>query len=258
MSDFKAYYYDHQFKRYITQFMAIFSDMQVEVGASATLPARLIKVPIIYGSRDRVVASIKGENTQNKPLRLPTMSAYLRTVEQAADLRKGVGQRRRQTVMPSGGEFPKDIQVVKQFMPIPYRGRFELSVYASNSDQHFQIMEQILMIFDPVLQIQTSDDPLDWTLITSVELEGINWEENFPSQADRRVIQSTLMFEVTFYLSPPADIKKNFIANVLIRLGVVPDSTDFTHSEPVLEALDQEGIQYTDLFTLADINIEKL
>ena len=256
MSDFKEYFYDHQFKRYITQFMAIFSDMRVQVGASLGLPARLIKVPIIYGSRDRVVA-IKGENTQNKPLRLPTMSGYLRTVEQAPDLRKGVGQRRRKTVMPLGGQFPNDIEVVHQFMPIPYRGRFELSVYASNTDQHFQIMEQILQIFDPVLQIQTSDDPFDWGMITSVELEGINWEENFPSQADRRVIQSTLMFEVTFYLSPPADLKKNFIANILVRLGVVPDATNFKYPEPVLEALTEEGAIYTELFTLADIDIEK-
>jgi hypothetical protein len=257
MSDFESFYYDEQLKRYAVQFMAIFANMRVQVGASATQPARLIKVPIVYGSRDRVVASIKGEHTQNKPLRVPTMSAYIRSLEMAPELRKGVAQKRRNVVQPLGGVFPDDVRTVEQYMPVPYKARFELSVYASNTDQHFQIMEQILMIFDPILQIQTSDDPLDWTQITTVELQSVNWEENFPSLADQRMIQSTLNFDTTVYLSAPANLKHNFIAEIKIRLGVVNDAVNLRDSNAVVEALDEEGIPYTDLFSLADINIDK-
>jgi hypothetical protein len=257
MSDIEAYYYNHQLTKYLVQFMSIFADMQVMVGANATQPSRLIKVPIIYGSRDRVVASIKADNTQNKPLRVPTFSAFLRSLSQCPDKRKGIGQTRRQTVMPLGGQFPTDIQVVYQYMPVPYRARFELCVYASNTDQHFQIMEQLLLLFDPILQIQTSDDPMDWTQITEVEMTDINWEENFPAGADRRIIQSTLMFDTIIYLSPPANFKQNYIANIKVRLGVVPTTTNLNNSESIIEALDTEGIPYTDLFTLANVNIEK-
>lgn len=257
MSDLQAYYYDHQLTKYIVQFMSIFADMSVEVGASATQPARLINVPIIYGSRDRVVASIKGDNTQNKPLRVPTFSAYLLSLQQAPDKRKGIGQTRRRTVMPSGGLFPNDVQVVYQYMPVPYRAQFQLNVYASNTDQHFQIMEQLLTLFDPILQIQTSDDPMDWTQITEVEMTDITWNEVFPSGAIPRVIQSTLNFETVIYLSPPANFKQNYIANIKVRLGIVPTGTDMRNSEAIIDALDSEGVPYTDIFTLADVNIEK-
>lgn len=257
MSDFESYYYDHQLLRYVIQFMAIFSNMKVKVGANATLPARLIKVPIIYGSRDRVVMSIKSDNTQNKPLRVPTMSAIIRNIEMAPDLRKGIGQVRRKTVMPLGQPFPDGVRVIKQMMPVPYRARFELTIYASNTDQHFQMMEQILMLFDPIVQIQIGDDPFDWTIISTVELKGITWEENFPSLAEKRVIQSTMNFEVPIYLSPPADYKQNYIANIKVRLGVVPTTTDLRSPYDVIATLDSEGFQYDDLFTLADVDIEK-
>lgn len=257
MSDFDEFYYDEQLKRYAIQFMAIFANMKVKVGASATLPSRLIKVPIIYGSRDRVVAAIKGDNTQNKPLRVPTFSAVLRNIDLAPERRKGIGQVRRKTVQPLGQPFPDGVRVVRQMMPVPYMAKFELAVYASNTDQHWQIMEQILMLFDPLIQIQTGDDPFDWTILTTVELTGINWEETFPSLADKRVIQSTLSFDVPVYLSPPAELKKNWIADIKIRLGVVPSTTNLRNSYEVVQALNDEGVPYEDLFTLADVDIEK-
>lgn len=257
MSDLEAYYYDYQLLRYAIQFMAIFSNMKVKVGASATLPSRLIKVPIIYGSRDRVVAAIKSDNTSNKPLRVPTMSAIIRGIEMAPTLRKGIGQVRRKTVMPLGAEFPSGVRVVKQMMPVPYLARFDLVVYASNTDQHFQMMEQILMLFDPIVQIQLGDDPFDWTILTTVELKQITWEENFPSLAAPRVIQSSLSFECPVYLSPPADFKSNYIADIKVRLGVVPTTVNLRDSGQVIQALDAEGAIYEDLFTLADVDIEK-
>lgn len=252
------YYFDEQLRRYRTQFMAIFSGLKVMVGASADLPARLIRCPVIYGSRDKVVAWIKGEQTQNKPLRLPAMSAYLRSIAQAPDKRKGVGMTRRQTVALNNGEpFPNNVGVYRQLQPVPYRAVFELSVFASNTLQHDQIMEQILILFDPSVQIQTSDDPLDMTQITQVELTNINWEENFPAGADRRILQSVLFFEVIFYLSGPANFRQNYIQNIQIRLAVVPTSTDFSDSYGIIEALDEEGATYIDVFSLDNIDINK-
>jgi hypothetical protein len=130
-------------------------------------------------------------------------------------------------------------------------------VYSSNTLQHHQIMEQIMVLFDPILQIGTSDDPLDWTQITTVELTNIQWDENMPAGADRRIIQSVLMFEVIFYLSGPAEFKANYIQSILVRLAVVPTSTDFNNSYDVLNALDEEGATYVDIFSLDNIDIEK-
>lgn len=252
------YYYDAQFKRYITQFMAIFAGMQVMVGASTTLPSRLIKVPIAYGSRDRVVSWIKSSQTQSQPLRIPAFSAFLRNVQLAPELRKGVGQTRRQIVARNNGRaFPENLEVVKQLMPVPYKMTFELCTLTSNDDQHFQIQEQIMMLFDPQLQIQTSDDPLDWTQITTVTLQGINWEENFPAGADKRITMSVLSFEVVAYLSGPAEFKNNYIESIKVRLAIVPTSTDFGDEFATLNAMNQSGAEYITIFDSSNIDIEK-
>ena len=255
MSEFQGYYFNYQLRRYIVQCMAIFAGMQAEIGKFEDKEARLIKVPITYGSKDRVVADIKAENTQNKPLRLPIMSMYLMNIELAPELRKGVAVARRHTVMPIGGEFPTDFEVVSQRQPVPYRVYVELSIFASNTQQHHQILEQILMIFDPQVQIQSTEDLLDWTKITTVELTGVRLEENHPAGADRRIIQSTLDFTLPVYISAPADVHKQYIEDIYMRVGAV--NTALQSSE-IIADLDEQGVPYDLNFSLGDIDLGEL
>ena len=118
MSEFQAYFYDEQIRKYLVQFMAIFAGMYVSVGKTGDLEPRLIKVPIKNGSSDRIVADIKNSQTQNKPIRLPIMSATITNLVLAPNLRKGVAQSRRTTSMPTGGEFPTDIRVTEQYLSL--------------------------------------------------------------------------------------------------------------------------------------------
>ena len=252
MSEFQGYYYNKTFRSYLLQFMAIFANMEVSVGKLDDTDPRLITVPIKNGSADRVVAAIKAENTQNKPIRLPLMAANLTNVALAPQLRKGVGQVKRDTQMPTGGIFPTDIKVVRMRMPVPYVATFDLSIWASNQDQHYQIMEQILMLFDPMLQIQTSDDINDWTRLTTVELVGINFEENAPG-VDRRLIQTTLNFEVPIYMSAPVEVHDKFVQDIFVRIGAVNAAS--RSSEDIVADLDAQGITYDNVFTLSDIDI---
>ena len=173
------FYYDQQIKKYLTQFMAIFAGMQVSIGKNdSSDEEQLISVPIQYGNKDRVVAHILGDHTQNKPLRLPMLSAYVNGINMSPEMRKGVGQTKRQSYLPRGEIFPDGVTTVHQLMPVPYTLSVELAMYASNTDQHFQMMEQILMVFDPTIQIQTSDALFDWTKLTTVTLDGINFDQH--------------------------------------------------------------------------------
>jgi len=253
MSHLNAYWYDQQLKRYLLQFMAVFAGMQVEFGATATREAAMVKVPIAAGNKDRIVAAIKAENTQNKPIRLPMMSVYMPRIEPAPARRKGVGQTRRETFMPTGGLFPDDFKVAHQRMPVPYEASFDLHIFTSNTDQKNQILEQILMLFDPFIQIQTSDDVLDWTKITQIELVGIGLEENFPAGTDRRMIITTLNFQVPIWISVPSDVRNDYIKDIFLRIGVV--STASETNEEMLADLDGQGIPYEQIFTLDDIDI---
>lgn len=253
----RTFYFNNQLKRHVVQFMAIFAGLQVEAGASETREKRMISVPIVYGSKDRVVAALKAENTQNKPLRLPTMTAYLNNIELAPELRKGIGAERRKPFLKTGGLFPDDIQVVHQLMPVPYRATMELGIFVSNTLHHHQLVEQILMLFDPILQIQTGDDPFDWTRITTVELISVRLEENYPPGTDRRIIQSYFDFQFTIYISAPAQVRKDYIKDIMLRIGFVSnESFDSGSSFDIIADLDSQSIEYDKIFSLDDVKID--
>lgn len=247
------YYYTGQLRTYVLQFMAIFTGLQVMTGRRNDEEGKLITVPIQYGHRDRVVAAIISENTQNKLLRLPTMSAYMRNIQQAPELYAGVGTQRRNTYVPVGGLIPDDIQVVHQRRALPYKLDMELAIMSSNTDQHFQILEQLLPLFDPQLNIQTSDAPLDMTRLTHVVLKGINTDSNYPVGTERRIIQSTLQFEMPIYLDTPADVRKNVVERIFMRIGAV--GTDASSNYEMIADLDAQGLEYQEIANSDNLTI---
>lgn len=248
-----GYYYNRQLKKYVIQFMAVFTGLQVQVGKSATQNERLIEVPIRYGHPDRVVSSIIARNTQNAPLRLPLMSAYCRNIELDMSRAKGVSVERRNAYVPLGGLVPDDIQVVKQRMPVPYNLTMELTMLCSNQDQEFQILEQLLPIFDPALSIQTSDSPFDWSKITHVELISMGNESNYPTGGNQRLIQRTMTFMLPVWIEVPADIRREIVEQIFVRIGEV-DDTVVTNYE-ILEDLDGQGLEYETWLDASNVEI---
>jgi hypothetical protein len=132
-------------------------------------------------------------------------------------------------------------------MPVPYDLEIKLNVGVSNTDQQFQILEQILPLFDPQLQIQSSDAPFDLTRITSIELiNGPSFDQNILAAADTRILQSTLTFKMPIWIGIPADIRHDFVNQIVMRVGAVNNSTalstpttnSITNSNTVLAALD--------------------
>lgn len=215
----RQYYYNKQLKQYIVMFANLFAGLQVQAGKDECGCDQFIEVPIVYGSMDRVVASIGARNTQNMQHTLPMMSCYMTEMAMAPDRLHGVNQVDKRTVLEQGGIYPTDIKAMRRVMPIPYDLSFELAIIASNTDQLLQILEQVLILFDYDLQVQRNDAPYDWTKITSVYLEGINNEENYPLGTERRIINWTLTFRMPAWLSPPAEMRSALIQSIAVRFG---------------------------------------
>jgi hypothetical protein len=212
------FFHENQIRAYLLQFCQIFTGMKVQTGKGECGEMEYMSVPISVGSKDRVVAAIQAGNTQNRPFSIPAMAASVTGISLATS-RKGIGVVDRRVFLPSGGVYPDDLRTVVRVMPIPYTMSCELALYASNTLQLHQMLEQILMLFDPTLQIQTSDAAFDWTKITSVELTGINNEENYPPGGDRRIIMWSLTFDIPIYISAPVDVKNDLVRKIVIQLG---------------------------------------
>lgn len=247
------YFYSQQLERYIVQFMAIFTGLKVRFGNSNfNSETDLVRVPIRYGSSDRVVDHILSENTQNKPIRLPMLSAHITGLTVRPEGRKGTGQVSRNVSLRAGGQLPNDLVNVVKATPIPYTLNMELAVMTSNYNEHLQILEQILVLFDPTLQIQTSDDSKDWTRITTVELLDINWEQNYPVGNTNRIMGTTLSFKVPIWISQPVNLKDNIVNNIKLRLDIVNTTDDVR--EAVCDINDASDVEET-LINIDDLNI---
>jgi hypothetical protein len=229
----RHYYYNRHLKKFILGFANIFAGLQVMSGKDESGNQIVMEVPIRYGSSDRVTAAIATSNTQNKLHTLPMMSCYMQSLELAPDRLHGVNQTDRRTYLEQGGVFPDDVKAIRRVMAIPYNMMMNLSIYASNTDQAFQILEQILILFDYDLQLQFNDSPFDWTKISKLTLTGINNEENYPAGTEMRMLVWTLDFEMPVWLSPPIEIRRDLITKIGIKIGDI-DSL-------VLNEIDQDG-----------------
>lgn len=246
------YYYDQQIKKLTVQFLAVFVGMQVRSGKTNELDERFIDVQVKNGSSDRVVAAIISNNTQNSVVRLPLIAGTLVNLDLDPSLRKGTRTERDITHFPSGGKFPEDLRSTKQSMPIPYLARYELNIYASSQEQHYEILEQILVLFDPTLDLYTSDDAFDWGRIKSLELTDIRFDESVAG-VDNRIIQTTLSFKAPIYLSLPATVESNYVASILMRVGT---AHKFYGNAEAIRQLDADAIEYKVLASLDDLTLD--
>jgi hypothetical protein len=144
---------------------------------------------------------------------------------------------------PRGGLFPDDTKTINQVMPMPFKLSLDLHIYSSNMEQQLQILEQILLLFNPSIQIQTSNALYDGGRITNVELVGINNDENYPIGTDRRMVMHTLNFDMILYLTAPAKLRDNLIKQINIRISEL----DVTNADIVSTDLDDIILSINDV-----------
>jgi len=223
--------------------MEIFRGVIVKTGKTSDGTIKDIIVPIRYGSMDRVAESISANNTQNLPTRLPIMSAYLSTISMASDRYKGIDTVKTMPYTPRGGLFPDDTKTINQVMPMPFKLSLDLHIYSSNMEQQLQILEQILLLFNPSIQIQTSNSLYDGGRITNVELVGINNDENYPIGTNSRMVMHTLNFDMILYLTAPAKLRDNLIKQINIRIAEL----DITNAGIISTDLDDIILSINDV-----------
>lgn len=244
------YYYNNQLKKYIVQFMYIFSGMQVKVGKSSTADERLIQVPIHFSQMDKVSAAIIAGNTTNKPVRVPVMSVDIMSLRQDPQTYAGLNQVHSETYLPEKAYFADGIKTISRLRPAPYVLDLDLAIWTSNTDQHFQMLEQILSIFNPSIQIQTSDGQFDWTKITTVALENIAMNNNYPLTTNNRVVLTNMTFTMPIFLSAPANVKDEFVRDILLRLSAVGSNFDMAD---MLNEFDDESLDYINIASADDV-----
>lgn len=213
----KPYFYDRQIKRYLVQLLACFAGYQVMTGTQRDGKSRFLDAPIIYGDFQQAFAYTVNGGSDNAVASLPLMSLYMTGMRQKAEWRQNPQHWEYYNYVErkkdGDGNYvinePGKRVTIERYMPVPYDMDFEVSVWASNNDQGFQIVEQIATQYNPDMDIQLSNSPADWIFLTSVIFQGeIRMEKSIPQgepNPDPRYV-FTMPFSTVVYMSPPAKV----------------------------------------------------
>jgi len=238
------HFYDGQVRRYLTQMMRILANFPIQDGKGVQK-----EVPVTYGDLTRQVANIIRENSENKLPSAPRIAVYLTGLELDKDRLTDSTYTRKTNIREraydtDAGEYLNSQgknYTVERLIPTPYMMRLNADIWTSNTDQKLQLLEQILVLFNPSLEMQTTDNFIDWTSISVVNLENVTWSNrSVPVGVDSEIDICTLTFSIPIYISPPTKVRKmGVITNIITsmfdeKLGTIEDGV----SKPVLNAYD--------------------
>lgn len=244
------YFYDKQLRRYIQQFIRIFAGFQVALNYDSSGNVVYQTVPVRYGDVNRMAAHIVKENSENIMNSVPFIGAYVTGLEVAPQNRTyaqyeetvPVYEKKYNETTNSYENEVGNIYAVKRHQPVPYTLTMQVDIWTSNTEQKLQLLEQILVLFNPTLNIHTSDNPMDWSSLSYVELLSTNWSiRSIPGGVDDMIDVSSLTFEMPVLINPPAKVTRSTVIHTII------DNIEQVSDEG-LESL-RAGGSYTPLFT---------
>jgi len=235
------FHYDGQLRRYVTQFMRVFIGFKYQAGDGEQR-----QIPVMYGDLTRQVASIIKDNSENKMPTVPRIACYITGLEMDTSRLSDptfvskihIRERRftdaggtREYTGAQGGSY-----TVERLMPTPFKLTMKADVWTSNTDQKLQLLEQILVLFNPSLELQTTDNYIDWTSLSAMYLTGTNFSSRtIPQGAESDIDICSLDFEMPVFISPPAKVKKlgivqSIVANVFTEQGEVLNLEDLIYN----------------------------
>ena len=247
------HFYDGQIRRYITQLVRLFSNFSYKDG-----DGKIVQVPVMYGDITRQVGHILRDNSENKIPSAPRMAVYITGLEQdrtrtsdssftsKVHIRERAYDEDNNEYLNTQGKN----YTVERIMPSPYTLAVNVDMWTTNTDQKLQIMEQLLMLFNPSLEIQTTDNYIDWSSLTTVELTNISFSNRtIPIGTESDIDVAQLGFTTPIYLNMPAKVKKlGIITNVVMSIFDESRGTiNLGESTPELRAYDGTIIPTTDL-----------
>lgn len=214
------WFYDGQVRRYLTQFMRVMSNFGYK-----DAKGNVVKVPVRYGDMSMQVASVINKNSENIVTSAPFIACYIKDLQfdrprmQDPTFVSKVNIRERefdedgnQYLNTQGANY-----TVERIMPTPYIATFNADIWTTNVDQKLQLWEQIVVLFNPSLEIQTTDNYIDWTSLSLLELTGQVWSSrSIPQGTEQNIDVLTFTFTSPIWVTPPAKIKKLGIITKII------------------------------------------
>lgn len=214
------HFYDGQIRRYITQFMNVMSNFAYKDAKGA-----LTRIPVRYGDMSRQVAQILKKNSENTIPNAPFISCYIKDLQydrsrlqdpthvSKIHIRERAWDEQGQEYLNTQGSN----YTVERIMPSPWLVTFNADIWTTNTDMKLQIWEQLVVLFNPSLEIQTTDNYIDWTSLSVLNLESQTWSSrSIPQGVNEDIDILSMSFKAPIWITPPAKVKKLGIITKII------------------------------------------
>jgi hypothetical protein len=226
------HFYDGQVRRYVTQMVRLMSNFSVKDGKG-----NLTQIPVTYGDLTRQVANIIRDNSENKIPSAPRIAVHITGMEIDRERTSDASYISKVNIRERAYD-----ETGKEYLN--YEGK-NCDIWSTNTDMKLQILEQILVLFNPSLELQTTDNYIDWTSLTAVMLDSVTWSSrSVPVGVDSEIDVSTLTFSTPIYISPPVKVKRlGVITNIITSIFDEDTGTiDLGLSMPTLNSYDDSVV----------------
>jgi len=185
-------------------------------------------VPVMYGDLSKQVAGIIKDNSENKMPTVPRIACYITGLELDTSRLSDPTfvskmQIRERTYEDVAGQRVYGNEqgagyTVERLMPTPFKLKVKADIWTSNTDQKLQLLEQILILFNPSLEVQTTDNYIDWTSLSVIYLSSTSFSSRtIPQGATEDIDIASLEFEMPIYITPPAKVKKLGVVRAVVQ-----------------------------------------
>jgi len=218
---FGTYFYHQISRKMVVAFGSLFNNIEVRRTDSSDAVTEVIKIPLSYGPKDKMLVRISQDPSLNPgvALTVPRMGFELTSMTYDGARKLNTMGRNVKAGTTSG--------LKKQFNPVPYNWDFSLYVFVKNAEDGTQILEQILPFFTPEFTVtmtlvsgmsEKRDIPL---ILNSVSSED-TYEGDF---ATRRSIIWTLSFVMKGFLYPSISDNAAVITSSVVDTHIMSAAT---------------------------------
>jgi len=236
------YFYDGQIRRFLIQFAKIFSSWQVTRGNDSQGNPILVRVPIMYGDQSRQAATVIANNSASNLPTAPMITYYISGLEYNQKWttdptfvdKLNVSQRAYNSDTQSYETTQGQAFTVERLMPVPYILRITVDFWTTNYDQKLQIIEQLGTLFNPALEIQSTDNFIDWTSLSAVFQDGLTFSsKTIPVGTGNPIDVMTWKFWMPIWISTSTKLQK---------LGVIYKIIASIHQGTTLQDIQDDDL----------------
>ena len=219
------FFYDNQVRRFLIQFGKIFSNWYVTKGKDPAGNEILVRVPVMYGDSSRQASTIIANNSASNLPSAPLITYYItgleydqrRTQDPTFIDKIQVRQRSYNAETQQYETVQGQAFTVERLMPVPYTLRMSVDLWTTNYNQKLELIEQLGTLFNPSLEIQSTDNFIDWTSLSVVYQDGLTFSSRtIPQGSGNPIDVLSWKFYMPIWISNPAKLKKMGVIEKII------------------------------------------